>query len=625
MVRTLLGSLCALLALVPAAQAGWTAPALLSGCPPAPAGSGLPSAKAPQETGAPLIVYPSSEPQVRSGAGALLWNAAGPCTGGAPEAFGAPLRASGLPGAVSAVSRRAGAAGPSSGAAGPMGAARRFRGGVDSASGLAAVSAAVGTTAGQVLVLGSTTAGTGAFVEGGVLGTFPAAHPLGGPAEPAAAASGYLGDAVVVSLAKSPPRARARASTNPPRAHVRGSTNPSRARARGAGSANDAPKPVPWALAVRVQRHYSSASQSPLLIPVGDAPPDALAVAVDFRGDLLLVWAARGAIYARALSQGGAAAPVRRVASVAGVPELRALFSDDGRAIVAWREQAGPSTSIQASVSDAVLRFRAPRTVERFEDPPGLVPPRGSLRLVRLSSEAVMMAWTGMRSGRYVVCASPVSLRRGVWAPVVVSAARASPGSDRERPTQALLADLVPGPRAEVLALWTAAPLTPRGKSADRAIEAAWGHYGGHGEARFAPPEAVSAPGPNGTPAAAFDPQNDRALAAWVTGSSPPRIAYSQRSAGAPGAAPAAARSQRPAATGSRSAMATSRTGGSGVRPVWLSALGLLLIAAAGAARQLSARRRGVRGPRGPARWEGRVRVPRERARRQRLWRHHRR
>ncbi len=52
-----------------------------------------------------------------------------------------------------------------------------------------------------------------------------------------------------------------------------------------------------------------------------------------------------------------------------------------------------------------------------------------------------MLAWTGLFDGHYVVRASPVSLRRGAWAPVTISPATAARGDD------AVLADLVPGPR----------------------------------------------------------------------------------------------------------------------------------------------------------------------------------
>jgi hypothetical protein len=435
-------------------------------------------------------------------------------------AFGAPLDAQGLPQAGRALGARGG--------------------------GLAEVAAAVGTADGQVLALGAR-GNAAALAEGKTVGAFVDAEALGGPSTPVAAASGYLGDVAVVSAEMVSRRATVSRKTTPPRARVR-------ARTRAAGSAKDtphsAPRPVAsgahgagWALDLRVQRHYSSAPRTPLVLPVGNARPWAVAVAIDFRSDVLLVWASRGAIYAREVTQAGRAEPVRRLSAVAGVPELRALYSDDGRAIVAWREQravasAAQSTSIAVSISDPALRFAAPRTVERFVDLRGLVPPLGSLRLARLSSEAVMMAWTGVHAGRYVVRASPVSLRRGVWAPVVISGQPSSTLSTASgsRPVQALLADLVPGPDAEAIALWTAAPRARNGALDPnrRTIAAAWGHYGGHGEARFAAPEAVSAPGPNGTPAAAFDPQNDMALAAWVTGVQAPRIVYAQREAGPP-------------------------------------------------------------------------------------------
>jgi hypothetical protein len=284
-------------------------------------------------------------------------------------------------------------------------------------------------------------------------------------------------------------------------------------------------------------------------------------------------------------------------------------------------------SSIDVDISSATLRFGAPTVVERFRDPRGLAPASGSLRLTRMSSEAVMMAWTGVRAGRYVVRASPVSLRRGVWAPVTVSgsnaATAAAPGGiARHTPaTDARLADLVPGPRAEVLALWTTTPRLPSGEPnpARSAIEAAWGHYGGHGEALFAPPEVVAAAGPNGTPAAAFDPHSDTALAAWTTGAQTPRIDYAQRTAGPPvvtSAAAARAVTLRPVAATARAAVPASssaphaaarRDDGHAVRNVALPALGLLLLAAAAAWRQLSDRRSGPPGGRGPAR----TRVPR--------------
>jgi hypothetical protein len=112
-----------------------------------------------------------------------------------------------------------------------------------------------------------------------------------------------------------------------------------------------------------------------------------------------------------------------------------------------------------------------------------------------------------------------------------------------------MLADLVAGPRAEVLALWTASASVAAGPVSPprRAIEAAWGHYGRHGEALFAAPETVAAPGPNGTPGAAIDPRSDEALAAWVAGARTPRLQFARRAPGPPAhAAPASSSAARP-------------------------------------------------------------------------------
>lgn len=222
------------------------------------------------------------------------------------------------------------------------------------------------------------------------------------------------------------------------------------------------------------------------------------------------------------------------------------------------------------------------------------------------------MAWTGTSLGRYAVRVSPVSLRRGAWAPVTISgptpgagaaarsgasatATRASGPAEARRATSAgavdaVLADLVPGPHAEALALWSAAPRLPGGgpNPRRRAILAARGHYAGAGEVAFAAPEAVAPAGPNGTPAAAVDPQTGRALAAWVTlagGANSSRIAYALRAAG-PASAPAPVAA---IAQGSR------RGAGVGIATV----LGVLALAVAGAFAGRLAIRRGAGGLRG--------------------------
>ncbi len=511
----LIGALCS----TPSAMATWSEPAAPAAC-----------ASALSMASAPLIVFPSSNPQTRSGPGALIWTAPRGCrTGGAGEAFGSPVGEDDLPG-------------PSR----PL---------IAGTGDLVGIAAATGTAFGQVVVAGVAPGGSGAgpgesdagaaasgaLVEGSMTGSLYTAGSLDGPSAPLAAFSAFLGDAVVVS--------------------------PTR-------------RPTGWDLAVRVQRHYSGTLAAPLLLPAGPRRPSALTATMDYRGEVLVVWAVGGGVFARDVAQSGAAGPVRRLGSSPPDPELRALTSDDGRAMIAWRSQraltgGGASTSIELSITGPAMSFDHPRAVERFDDPPGSAPPPGSLRLVRLSSEAVTMAWTGVQAGRYVVRASPVSLRRGAWAPVTISAPVSSSSVDPAAPVSgasapadgdavappaaatpdAVLADLVPGPRAEALALWTSAPRLPSGapNPARRAILAARGHFAGPGRVAFGPPEAVAPPGPNGAPAAAFDPRSDQALAAWVTlaegpgGAQTPRIAYSLRAPGqAATEAPAGARSSAP-------------------------------------------------------------------------------
>ncbi len=390
----IVGAVCAalvwVLCAVPLARAGWSAPASPPGCAAALA------------TPEPLVVFPSAGPLVRSGPGALLWTAPRGCStrdvgvGGAAETLDATLGADDLPGPGRAL--------------------------VPAAGGLATVTAAAGTAAGDVLTVG---------------------------ASGAAAVSGYLGDAVLASPVRSP---------------------------RGG-----------WELAVRAQRHYSSVLGRPRLVPAGAGPVTAVAAALDYRAETLLVWAARGSVYACELPAAGPAGPVRRLGPAGADPELGALLSDDGHAIVVWRSfaaaptegfgsssaarvggasastvggggasrvgGAGASTTIELSLFQTgpgtTLEPGSLRQVERFSDPPGFPLSPGSLRLIRLSSEAVMLAWTGLFDGHYVVRASPVSLRRGAWAPVTISPATAARGDD------AVLADLVPGPAAEALALWS--------------------------------------------------------------------------------------------------------------------------------------------------------------------------
>jgi hypothetical protein len=379
-----------------------------------------------------------------------------------------------------------------------------------------------------------------------------------------------------------------------------------------------------WAVAVRVQRHYAGALAAPRVVPVG-AAPEAVAATMDYRAEVLLVWAAGGGVYARELAQGGTLAPVRRLGALppgAADPEVQALLSDDGHAIVAWRWTApapggGTLTTLDLSrfeVGVGEPAPPAPTVVERFRDlpGPGVAPerfrdppspaagperrypptpasPPGVLRLTRLSSEAVVMAWTGRAAGRYVVRASPVSLRRGAWAPVTISGAAGE---------NATLADLVPGPDAEALAVWSATPPRPRtddgrsgaeGTGVKTALLAARGHYAGQGEVSFEAPEPVAPPGSYGAPVAAIDPRTGQVVAAWVARSAGARarVVYALRAPGPasppPPAAPAAAAPTAAAPTAAAHAGPHAAAGtGSALLPALLAALGVLLAAVAG-------------------------------------------
>jgi hypothetical protein len=496
-----------------------------------------------------VIVFPSSEPGAASGPGALLWSALGGC--GAPAARSSPASAGTAATHVTATAHGAAAAGGALAAGAQLAADDRPGRGrpLSAVAGLATVAVAAGTAEGQVVAVGAgsgvagvrapsapgvgatadgateaggaeavapsapgvgataggaaAAVGPGALAEGRAVGSFSSARPLGGPAGPVAAASGYLGDVVVVSPVETPRTG--------------------------------------WALAVRLQRHYSSALAAPHRVSVGAGPVEAVAATMDYRAEVLLVWAAHARAYARAMSPSGVAGPLLTLGSVAADPEVQALLSDDGHAIVAWRSRSpapggGSRTAIELSrfeVAPGAPAPPAPTVVERFRDPSGSSPPPGVLRLVRLSSEAVMMAWTGLVAGRYVVRASPVSLRRGAWAPVTISG-----GSGWD----ATLADLVSGPRAEALALWSADPRRPGGggvrpgrAASQGALFAARGHYAGHGEVSFETPEEVAPPGSYGPPAAAIDPRTGWAVAAWIT--RPPRapsgrVVYALRAPG---------------------------------------------------------------------------------------------
>jgi hypothetical protein len=222
------------------------------------------------------------------------------------------------------------------------------------------------------------------------------------------------------------------------------------------------------------------------------------------------------------LHAGGQLDPAQRLGPSRPYPQLQALVSDDDRGFVAWSTTAAsngsaPVTRIYLDHSAVGVRFPAPRLLASFADPQELGRSPGSIQLVRLSSENVILAWTVAEHGHYVVRAAPVVL--AVSGPTVRL-------SDPDR--QAVLAGLAPGPDREAVALWRAAP-------GPREI----GAYPGHTELWAArtfigrrdrigadEPEMVLPAGTELAPAVAVDPAGDRAVVAWLTAGAAPRVEY---------------------------------------------------------------------------------------------------
>ena len=112
------------------------------------------------------------------------------------------------------------------------------------------------------------------------------------------------------------------------------------------------------------------------------------------------------------------------------------------------------------------VTFGAPRLLESFANPHGVAPPPASPSLIRLSTESVMLAWSSIVDGRWVIRSAAVDQDR-VGPPTTTCAANGD----------ALLADVQPGPRADALLLWTepAAGATQAAATAEQAIYATRG------------------------------------------------------------------------------------------------------------------------------------------------------
>jgi hypothetical protein len=288
----------------------------------------------------------------------------------------------------------------------------------------------------------------------------------------------------------------------------------------------------PAAIEVRVQRYFSSAFEQPLRVPIASGEVSALVATMDYRADVLLAWQQNGAIYARMLRASGRPEPTQRVAASAPNPQLQALVSDNDHGMIAWsggepQPASAPRTSVHIAFSGAGVRFEASRLLASFEDPRGLGRAPGSLALVRLSTENVMLAWTDAEHGHFVVRAAPA-----------VFAGRHPAARLSDPDAQAVLADLAPGPAGEAVALWRSTP-SPVG-AFDPGRSELWTartFIQRHGRVGLRVPEEVASSGANAAPSIAVDPASDHPVAAWLRLGTRPRIEY----AAGPGA-----RSYRP-------------------------------------------------------------------------------
>jgi hypothetical protein len=413
--------------------------------------------------GAPSVVFPQDKPTRATGPGAIVWSASSPCPGGtgAKVAAISPEDSPSQPAPPRTAAGRTIALGyPLAAAAGPYG---------------------------RIVIAGASIAGTSTpagrllLTEGQAGGTFTMPLALGGPANTFAFTTAYLGDVTLVS-------------------------------------------PV-GGLQLRIQRHHAGRFAAPIQVTASGAGSiDALTVALDFRSDRLVVFSQRGSVYARELPAKGAPHPVQRLGPAGiGPPfgaRIAAVASDDDRGIVAWSYRHAGQTSIYVARSQFGVRFTGAQLLERFPDPSDLPDYVDSPRIVRLSSESVMLAWTGVESGHWVIRTAPIDLH-GVRAANTIS----PPGRD------ALLAGFAPGPADEALALWTEPLQTAGGLDlGSQAIFAARGFDAYPGRTAFAAGEQIAPPGPNSDATIALDPSSDRAIAAWRTGAG--QLAYAVRAPG---------------------------------------------------------------------------------------------
>jgi hypothetical protein len=419
---------------------------------------------------APRVVFPSRGPSDATGAGAIVWSSRASCGDGAQGSTSGPVSLS-----LSAVGSGERVGRPS---------VQPLR--LPSAPLVTAVGASFGRVA-VALAPAQTSAGgvQPSVVEGAAVGKLTSVirDRVGGQL---ALARAYLGDVALASV-------------------------------------------TPGAIRVRVQRYFRHRFGPARSIPIAAGRVTALTATMDYRSDVLLAWQQNGSIYAHMLRSYRRADPTQRLGPSGPNPQLQALVSDNFHGIVAWSStDARARTRIHLDLSAAGVRFGAPRLLASYPDPARAGDRPGSLALVRLSSENVVLAWTAAERGRYVVRAAPA-----VLAATRPTTLLSDPARD------AVLADLAPGPDREAVALWSS--------PADAVAAGAHGTELWAARTSIVPGDRllsgqrarIAAAVPNGAASVAVDPRSDRAVAAWRTPGAGSRIAYAV-GPGASGFSPAA-------------------------------------------------------------------------------------
>jgi hypothetical protein len=345
--------------------------------------------------------------------------------------------------------------------------------------------AAIGASLGRIALAGGGTSrmpggGGIALLQGGASDPAAWSRLLAGSGPPLALGRAYLGDVAIAAVAPGP------------------------------------------TIAVRVERHFQAEFGQPRSIPIGPGAVTALTLAMDYHSDVLLAWQQNHSIFACMLRASGRTDARQRVGPSAAHPQLEAVVSDNDHGMIAWSStelprRSTPKTRIDLSLSRVGVRFGAPHLLASFADPQRLGRSPGSLALERLSTENVMLAWTVLEHGHYLIRAGPA-----VFAVSRPARLLSDPRS------QAILADLAPGPAGEAVALWRTAPRLAGGALNMRRVElwAARASIVPHSRVTLRDAVMIAPPGPNLAPTIAVDPSNDQAVAAWLALGAQRRIEY---------------------------------------------------------------------------------------------------